>query len=82
MTEREKAVVGVKNALKITAFKVKADDMTCDLITCDSTPSATIPAHIPRSCPPCISNPKQFNAIRMSISIICDGKIVVELDQS
>lgn len=64
MTEKEKAAVGVKNALKTTSFQVKADDVTCDLIASDSTPCAAISAHIPRSCPPRVSNSKSMSPVR------------------
>ena len=47
MMEGEKATVGVKDSMKPTAFKVEADNVTCDFITSDSTPCAAIPAHVP-----------------------------------
>ena len=47
MSEEEQTVVGMDDALKPTAAKIKPNDMTGDLITCDSTPCATVPAHIP-----------------------------------
>ena len=47
-SEEEQTAVGVDNTIKPTIGKIKPNDMTRDLITCDSTPCATIPAHIPK----------------------------------
>ena len=76
-TEEEQTVVGVDDALKPTAGKIKPNDMTRDLITSDSTPCATIPACMPRKSTIGINT-----AVREIITIISYGKRVLEVEQS
>ena len=48
MTEGEKAAVGVNNALKPAAKKVKVDHVPRKVVTRDSIPFATICVLVPR----------------------------------